>query len=469
MRGVPLQQDCVTCGASVKADVFEPGHLGELTRIIDTDLVDAVAEETGTVQKRVRLLPTRVVIFFVLALVLFESCGYRQVWAKLVAGLAGPVTRPSVSGLVLARRRVGPAPVRALFDAIAGPVAVPSMPGAFWRGLRMVALDATLLRLPDTGAVTAVYSKRRGAVVEWGYPLLRLSVLIECGTRAVLAAVFGPEKGPGSGEKPAATGLMGHLRPGMVLLLDAGYDSGALLAAAAATGAHYLCRSSSARTPLIGVRLPDGSYLSALPTGRGLIEVRIVEATITVRYADGTSRAQPWRLISSLLDHRRYPAADLVSLYHQRWEAETTFSSIKCTILDGRVLRSGTPADVEQEVWALLTAYQAIVHLTTDAARTAGLDPDRLSFTIALETARDQVIAATAIHPEGDPLIGPIGHAVLTHPLPPRRQRTKARTKKISTSKYPSAGTGHPRSTLTYTIDTQIMIFEKGLTKRSRP
>lgn len=449
--------------------MFAPGHLGELTQVIDCELVDAVAAETGTVQKRVRLLPTRVVIFFVLALALFEDCGYLLVWGKLTASFRGLV-RPSASGLTCARRRVGPKPLAALFEAVSGPVGQPGMPGVWWRGLRMVAVDGTCLRAPDTAAVTAVYRKRRGAKVVWGYPLLRLSVLVECGTRALLGAVFGPDT---VGEKAHACRLARHLRDGMLLLADAGYDSGKVLAQFAATGAQWLCRSGASRHPLIGRRLPDGSYLSVLTTGAGLIDVRVIEASVTVTYADGSTRTQQWRLISSLLDDRRYPAGELIDLYHQRWEIETTYYSIKHSMLDGRVLRSQRADDIEQETWALLTVYQAIIRISVDAvaaARRRGLDPDRISFTIAAHTARDQVIAAAGIlTPDHHPLTGAIGEAVLSNPLPPRRRRIKARTKKIATSKYKPAGTVYPRTTISYTLHTQIMIMEEGLTARSNP
>src|SRR5213593_3955308 len=129
-RRSPVQdQSVITRKIAVAKGVYAPGHLGELTQILDFDLVDAVAEETGTVQRRVRLLPTRVVIYFVLALALFERRGYRRVWAKMVAGLRVlNLTTPTASALVRARRRVGAKPLRALFETISGPVARPSTP-----------------------------------------------------------------------------------------------------------------------------------------------------------------------------------------------------------------------------------------------------------------------------------------------------------------------------------------------------
>src|SRR5262249_53871099 len=137
----------------------------------------------------------------------------------------------------------------------------PSTPGVFWRGMRTVAIDATSLHIPDTVKIAASYAKRAGDRLTFGYPLLRLSVLVECGTRAVIGAVFGPEA---DGETTQAQGLLRHLRAGMLVLADAGYDSWRPLADITATGAAYLCRSGARRTPLILKVLPAGSYLSAL-------------------------------------------------------------------------------------------------------------------------------------------------------------------------------------------------------------
>jgi Insertion element 4 transposase N-terminal len=218
-EGVPLPgKSVITRTFAVAKGVYAPGHLGELTQILDFDLIDAVAAETGTVQRRTRLLPTRVVIYFVLALVLFEQCGYLAVWAKMTTGLRVLALRaPTVSGLARARRRVGPNPFRVLFTAVAGPVATPGTPGVFWRGLRTVAIDGTSLHVP-VAAQRGGYRLRAGVNVCVGYPLLRLSILIECGTKAVLAAVFGPEA---EGETVHAGRLLHALTDGMLLLADA--------------------------------------------------------------------------------------------------------------------------------------------------------------------------------------------------------------------------------------------------------
>jgi hypothetical protein len=462
------QQSGITGTIAAVGGVYAPGHLGELTRIVDVDLVDAVLAETGTAQRRLRLLPSRVVVYFVLALALFEHGSYRAVWGKLTAALTGlALPRPAISSLARARRRVGAAPLRRLFETLAGPVGLPSQPGVCYRGLRTVAIDGTTLHTPDEPQITCRYPKRAGEAREFGYPLLRLLVLIECGTRAVLAAAFGPED---DGELVYAGRLLGALNATMLLLADTAYDAATFLRDVQATGAQFLIRGGAQRRPTIAQRLPDGSYLARIGyrTLHTLLPVRIIEARLTVTLTDGTVRDEQWRLITSLLDHTRHPARELVALYHERWQAETTFCSIKHSMLAGRVLRSRSIPGLEQEVWALLTTYQTLIHAAADAAYTQpGLDMDRISRTILIQTAADTITTA-ALPTDPVDLRGAIGHAILTNLLPAhRRQRLKARTHKHTTSTY-NANTGqHPTTTQTYTLHTTITIFEQGLDARS--
>ena len=109
--------------------------------------------------------------------------------------------------------------------------------------------------------------------------------------------------------------------------------------------------------------------------------------------ADGTSFTGSYRLVTTLTDARRYPAPILVAVYHQRWEHESAYYALRHTLMQGRVLRSGDPTGVEQEMWSLLALYQALRSVMVDAAETTpGTDPDRCAFTIALQTARDPAV-----------------------------------------------------------------------------
>jgi transposase IS4-like protein/DDE family transposase len=472
-----LQENSViTRTVTTASGVYAPGHLGELTQIVDFALVDAVLEETGAREKRLRLLPSRVVVYFVLALALFEHCSYRAVWGKLTTALAGlALVHPAASSLARARRRVGTAPLRRLFEILAGPVADRGQAGSFYRGLRTVALDGTHLHTPDEEQITWHYPKRSGEHLEFGYPLLRLLAVVECGTRAVLAAAFGPET---SGELTYARSLLTCLNASMLLLADAAFDAVEFLRETADTGAHFLVRSSARRSPIIQRYLADGSYLASLSgvyraqKGYNALPVRVIEAWITVTLADGTTRREAWRLVTSLLDHKHYPAHELVELYHRRWQVETTYFSIKATMLDGRVLRSRSIPGLDQEVYALLATYQALIRTAADALTTRpDVSMERISFTVVLQAAADQVITATGIHATDPdkPLLGPIGRTVLDNLLPAtRRQRVKARSRKNPTSKYaPNAGK-HPQTALAYTLTAKIHVMENGLAPRTR-
>jgi hypothetical protein len=468
------EESVITRVIRAAAGVFAPGHLGELTQVIDFALVDAVLEETGARERRLRLLPARVVVYFVLALALFEHDSYRAVWGKLTAGLAGlDLVSPAASSLARARRRVGAEPLRRLFEVLAGPAGMPGQPGVFYRGLRTVAVDGTCLHVPAEDAVTWRYPIRKGRPgVEMGYPLLRLLTLAECGTRAVLAAAFGPDS---DGELHYAGQLAAALDPAMLLLADTAFDAaGFLRDISRGAGAQFLVRSGAGRVPTPLRHLPDGTYLARWGYGvlKELLTVRVIEAAITITLADGTVRTEQWRLVTSLLDHDRYPAAELITLYHQRWEIETAFYSIKATLLHGRVLRSRSLEGIEQETWALLALYQALIRAAADTATTRpGLDTDQISFTVLLQTAQNTVTTAAGILPGPGPadLAGDIGRAALAALLPPwRRQRLKARTRKRSTSKYgPNAGQ-HPATSQSYTFTAEITFFTEGLAPRPR-
>ena len=430
--------------------VFAAGHLGELTQYLPVELVDDVLEQTKTTQRRLRELPSRVGVYFLLALGMFPRLGYARVWDKLTAGLAG-ARRPSEKALRDLRRRLGPAPLKALFEVVAGPLGQPRTPGVCHRGLRTVAFDGLhSLKAPDTRRNRAWLGRIHYRMGFAGYPTLQVMALVETGTRALLGAAVG---GADNRDEPTlAADLLDLLRPGMLVLLDRAFDSTAFLEQITQTGARFLVRGKSTRKPLVLRHLSDGSYLSVL----GGLKVRIVEADLVMTGADGSRVGDRYRLITTLLDHHRHPAGELTALYHERWEIETAFLALRHTILNGHVLRSGDQPGLEQELWALLTLYQLLRMAMVTAVETQpGTNPDRASFTTALETARDQVTAARNIHSAD--LLGVIGRAVLATLLSPRRPRFSARKVKCPTSRYLNRDDGRPaRTTTITTIDVAI-------------
>jgi hypothetical protein len=257
---------------------------------------------------------------------------------------------------------------------------------------------------------------------------------VACGTRTVIGAVFGPFS---TGETSYAPRLLSCLRPGMLLLADRNFAARDLAGQIAATGADLLIRcKDDRRLPPVG-HCPDGSWLALL----GQLPIRVIDARISVTHS-GKRHTGCYRLITTLTDHRAFPAPDLVRLYHQRWEIETCYLELKSTTLGGRVLRARTPAGISQELYALLSAYQALRLAMADATATQpAASPDRASFTVALNTARDQIIhAAGIIAGTTINLAGKIGCAVLASPLPARRARVSPRVVKRAISKHRAKG-----------------------------
>ena len=147
-------------------------------------------------------------------------------------------------------------------------------------------------------------------------------------------------------------------------------------------------------------RCDDGSYLSRIDE----LTVRVITADITVTCADGTRYVANYRLATTLTDPRRHPARALIGLYHERWEHEIAYLALRHTLGEGRVLRSTDPAGLKQEMWALLTVYQALRRAMVTAVESRpGTDPDRASFATALHTARDLLTQAANITDDGRP------------------------------------------------------------------
>jgi hypothetical protein len=437
---------------AVAEGIFAPGHLGELTQIVPFEMVDAILADCASTQRRLRKLPARVVVYLLLAAALFEECGYLAVWRKLTAAL-GDLPLPTITATALwhARTRLGVRPMRELFDLLRGPATTIATTGASWANLLVVAIDGTYLDVPDAPATRAHLGKGSNQYATSGYPQICLVTLVACGTRAIIDAVFGPRS---RGESIHARRLLRSLGPGMVVLLDRGFSTNAFLHAVADTDAAFLARLSAVRKPPVLRRLPDGSFLSRI----GQVQVRIVECEITIATTAGRHTGL-YRLATTLTDHRRYPAFDLVRLYHERWEVESAYFAIKKSMLGRRVLRARTLPGATQEIYALLSAYQVIRIAIADATATArGIDPDRGSFTVAFQSARDQIVqAANVIAGTTIDLVGTIGGAVLDQLMPARRLRLSPRAVKRPLSRYAYKSLRVDRRTYQATINIDIL------------
>jgi Insertion element 4 transposase N-terminal/Transposase DDE domain len=454
----------VTSTVAVAAGVFAPGHLGELTRIVPFELADDVLQRSRAAQRRLRLLPSRVGVYFALALGLFPQAGYAGVWSQLTAAL-GPLglTAPSAKALRDLRRRLGPAPLKMLFETLAGPLGQPRTPGTWFGRYRTVAFDGCRsVKVPDTGRNRAWLGKMKACLGETGYPMIMLMTLCETGTRALIGAVFGSTA---ESELAWARRLLPLLDDSMLVLMDRGFGAGTFLAEVAAAKSQFLVRLTAARRPPVLRHLPDGSFTSLI----GGVKVRVITAQVTVTCHDDTTYGGCYRLATTLGDWRAYPAGALAELYHERWEHEVTYLALRHTLLAGRVLRSGDPAGLQQEIWALLTLYQALRTVICDTLATVpGTDPDRASFAVAVQAAQTLTVSARNVTGGEDDLGGDIGRAVLASLHGPRRPRVCPRRIKSPLSRWNKHPPGKPQQHKKITSITTVITSDSPATRRRR-
>jgi hypothetical protein len=400
--------------------------VGVLTRVFTPELVDAAVEVAGAREQRRRLLPARLMVYFVLALWLFRgrNCGYGQVMVKLADGLyhqrragdllagqqldpggwvdAGQGRRwrpPNISSLSRGRGKLGPAPVRFLFEQVAGPIGDEQDPGVSCCGLRVVSIDGSVSDVPDSKANDEHFGRPSNQTRDGAFTQVRWLAAAESGTGSLLGASMGPYR---DSEQALARDLLeqGCFGPGMLVLADRKFLSWALAREFLATGAHILWRASASFTLKPVKVLPDGTCLAELtPPRKGdgpPLTVRVIEYTVhTVPDGGGDEEtSELFCLVTDLLDPEEYPALDLACCYPRRWGCETVIGHHKTDMGEGQpVLRSKDPAGVEQEMWALFAVYQAICKIIGIGAAAAGIPPDTISFPHALAAATDTVAA----------------------------------------------------------------------------
>ena len=345
--------------------------------------------------RRRRDLPAEAMMYYVVALGLFRSVSAREVLRCLLEGLRwlSSEAAPRVSGkssISRARTRLGAAPFEALCAARVEPLADPATRGAWYRGRRLVAFDASTLNVPDEAANRQAFGSPGASRGRAAFPQVRLTALVEVGTRAAFAWRVGAYD---ESEAAQAEALVPRFAAGMLVLADRGYCGFPLWRQAARTSADLLWRlKANLRLPVLE-RFDDGSYRSVLRgSGRdrrrhqGECPIRVVDYTLA------GADAPVYRLGTTLLDPASAPANELAALYHQRWEVETAYDEVKTHMLGpGALLRSKTPDLVRQEVHGLMLAHYAVRRLIHEAARKADEDPDDLSFVHAVQVVRRRV------------------------------------------------------------------------------
>ena len=421
--------------------------LEALARVLPEATVAEVLKECNATERRTRKLSAAFVMLLCVAMNLYTNDCISHVFFRLVSRLRWLVDDPaalrvSKGALCQARYRLGARPLVALFKGVCTtPLADPETdPEAFLFGLRLMALDGTVLDLPDTPDNVRAFGKRHCPRGTSAWPQARVVALSECATHAIVDAGVWPQD---FDERAAGLRLLRGVEEGVLLLWDRGFHGFDMVRAALARGSELLGRLPSTVKPEVRETLADGTqlvYLRPSEYGRRAQGERILVRLIRYTLDDPNRPGHrvEHRLITSLVDPHHAGAEELVVAYHARWEFESTVDEMKShQRTPQEPLRSKKPVGVIQEIYGLLIAHYMVRAVMVEAARTVELAPSRLSFTGTLRLIREMIPeaqrTAAADHPR---LYRQLLADIAATPLRPRTNRTNPRVVKRKMSKY---------------------------------
>lgn len=375
--------------------------LGVIHKTFPLELIRNVLDKTGRASIRQRDLPAHVMVYYVIAMVLFMPLSCREALRCLLEGLrwmaspAHPIHIAGRSAIAQARDRLGWEPMKALYAEIVQPIATKVTRGAWYRGWRVTSLDGSALDVQDTPANRKAFGRPVASRGKSAFPKIRFVSLLENGTHVLFGAVMGRYS---RSELSLAKEVLKHLKPGMLCLADRYFFCFKLWKMAQATGADLVWRIKKSRRFTCIKRFPDGSYLSVInpsKRGRGMF-VRVIEYTL-----EGVPGAEPvYRLVTTILDWEKAPAQELAALYHERWEIEGSLDELKTHLRGARiVLRSKMPKLVKQEFYGMMLAHFAIRGLMHEAALKGDRDADTLSFIHTVRVIRRKLPLFAAFSP----------------------------------------------------------------------
>lgn len=240
-----------------------------------------------------------------------------------------------------------------------------------WHGHRLVGVDSSLARLPDSEELGHTFGWKEAANQHGStgtrYPEARLSVIYDLLNRVGLDCRLEPST---LGEVDLAMQQLAHLQAGDVEINDRGFTGYVYLALILQRGAHFISRCSTGsflcaqelfrlnranQSRVVWLFAPPDQKAECRRLGLPLkVKVRFV----SVRLPTGELEV----LVTSLLDEAVYPTAEFLEVYHYRWGHETFHLMLKGRLelenFSGRTVEA-----VRQDVQAavLLTNLESLL------------------------------------------------------------------------------------------------------------
>lgn len=420
-----------------------PESLDTFRASIDPKWIEEALSATGTATLRRRRLPAENVIWLVLGMALQRDRPISEVASRLdlVLPKKNGDTRVAPSSIVQARKRVGEEPLRWLFERCSRQWALESARAHAWRGLSLFAADGTNLRVADSDENREHFGLASGDRGDSGYPLVRMATLIAVRSHLVAASAFGPYS---TSEYAYAKELWPVIPDDSLTIVDRNYLAAAVLLGLQSGGSnrHWLTRAK---------KNTKWRVLKSFGAHDKLVEMTVssearrkdpsLPKTFTVRavsYRHPGSKGRQW-LLSSLTEPAKYPAREVVALYHERWEIELGYDEIKTHLLERKeTIRSRSVVGVRQELWGILLTYNLVRLEMEKIAKEADLPPNRISFVTAMRFIRDEWSWCAVASPGSIPKkLRRMRERIVEFVLPPRRsERRYPRAVKIKMSNY---------------------------------
>ena len=424
----------------------KPERFDVFAKHLDREWVEEALLATGTATLRRRRLPADQVVWLVVGMALMRDRPITDVVRQLDLALPERGTSLTVarSSVHQARARLGTAPLEWLFLRSGGQWAHASADRQRWRGLALYSVDGSTLRTPDSESNRAYFGGQSAGANgrgPSGYPQVRLAVLMAVRSHLLAGASFGPY---GVDERTYATDLWPFVPDDSLVLLDRGYLQANVLVPLVTKGTnrHWLTRAKSTSKWKVIKKLGPGDMLIEMTVSK---EARRQDPSLphtfqarAINYQRKGYTAQT--LLTSMIDAKRFPAAETRALYHERWEIELGYDEIKTEmLLREETIRSKSPDGVAQELWGILLAYNLIRLEMEKIADEIKVDPIRVSFVESLRYIVEEWGWATITGSPGaiPRHLGDMRDKIRRFLLPPRRtDRIYPRAVKVKMSNY---------------------------------
>lgn len=365
------------------------GSFDRMQKHLPLEWIEQALRATGTATIRKRRLPAEQVIWLVLGMAIYRDLPIEMIVSELEIALPSDNGKVARSAIPAARARVGAEPLEHLFGRTAEVWAHKSAASDRWKGLALYGLDGTTLRVPDSDENRLTFGSaktHRGNGIS-GYPIVRVVALMALRSHLLAAARFG---GYGStSEIGLAKSVWGEIPARSLVIIDRGFFSAEIFheVATGTEGRHWMTRAKKSN---------KWTTLKKLGASDALVEIAVsgmarsknaeLPKTMQVRAVRYRHAGSPSSVIlTSLLDAKKYPAREIVALYHERWEIEMGYDEVKTHMLRREeAIRSKSPELVRQEIWGILLAYNLIRLEMEHVADAARVPPTRVSFVGAM-------------------------------------------------------------------------------------